>query len=153
MKFFVKKPMAGKPLCLRGLADGLVAMEKALAGIRYEGGYVKWSNGIPIIVPATMEPIIEPEPVDPSEPYDPYDPYDPWDPPSAPGYPTVPGSGGHGGGSGPGSWPGGAPSPNIPSPPCGHPANDDGWSDHPDDPDPKHPGDDPSPPSSGHDDC
>ena len=49
-RFFKKKPVAGQPLSLRGLAEGLAKIDHALSGLTAENGSVVWShNDIPTI--------------------------------------------------------------------------------------------------------
>jgi hypothetical protein len=49
--FFKRRPQAGFPISMDGLADGLAAMDKALTRMSVEGGRVSWSgDGVPKIV-------------------------------------------------------------------------------------------------------
>ena len=50
MKFFPTQPTEGKPLSMKGIAEGLRAIEKALGGISVKDGFVDWQNNIPKII-------------------------------------------------------------------------------------------------------
>jgi hypothetical protein len=48
--FFKNKPQSGKPISMRGLAEGLAAIEKAVRGLSIKDGHVEWGGGVPRIV-------------------------------------------------------------------------------------------------------
>jgi hypothetical protein len=49
-KFFTRRPQKGKPLAMRGLADGLAGMDNAWATLTGEGCQISWAQGTPTIV-------------------------------------------------------------------------------------------------------
>ena len=49
MKFFKNDPRPGKPIRMRGLADGLFRIARALERMQVEGGRVQWLDGVPRI--------------------------------------------------------------------------------------------------------
>ena len=51
-RFFpFRRPQRGMPICLRGLARGLAKMDEALSGMSFENGRVEWSaNDVPHLV-------------------------------------------------------------------------------------------------------
>lgn len=50
-RFFDKKPQAGMPISLQGLAKGLAGMAYALEHMRVENGRIEWSGlGAPTII-------------------------------------------------------------------------------------------------------
>jgi hypothetical protein len=50
MNFFVKKPKPGRPLSLKGISDGLLAIEKAWQSLAAHNGHIDWDKGRPTIV-------------------------------------------------------------------------------------------------------
>ena len=49
MKFFKSDPKPGKPMSIRGFAEGLFRIARALERMQVEGGYVQWLDGVPRI--------------------------------------------------------------------------------------------------------
>ena len=49
MKFFKNDPKPGKPMSMRGFAEGLFRLARALERMQVEGGYVQWLDGVPRI--------------------------------------------------------------------------------------------------------
>lgn len=61
-RFFKNKPRAGKPISLRGLAEGLAKIERALDEMTIEDGQVVWSVGdVPHLIVGDGEGDLTPE--------------------------------------------------------------------------------------------
>ena len=55
-RFFKVTPKKGMPISIRGFAEGLAKMARALSNLSIVGGAVEWADDVPTIVPyADME--------------------------------------------------------------------------------------------------